>query len=351
MFLGYLIVAISAGLLVAAKERDVLTAKAVENKKATKSGKAPEAIDECRDRHKECDSFVDANQCDLMPGWMIMNCPVACGACHLRTVEARCVWANMNMSADPVYAPGEMSMMFESLIDRFEDRYTINVLSTSPYVVTFDDFLSNDEIRALTSEVKGWTRSTDSGKTNNVGASGAILSEGRTSSNAWCDTTCQTNQFIQSLYVKIEEIVGVPRSHYENFQILRYEVGEKYEAHHDYGDVDTSSTGGPRILTFFLYLSDVDEGGETQFPALGISIKPRKGRAVLWPSVLDRDFMERDGRTMHESRPVTKGRKFAANTWIHSHDYSTASSWGCVGAGDLLDKNQVAAELRSGFFD
>jgi hypothetical protein len=28
---------------------------------------------------------------------------------------------------------------------------------------------------------------------------------------------------------------------------------------------------GPRILTFFLYLSDVEEGGETSFPQLGIS--------------------------------------------------------------------------------
>ena len=28
---------------------------------------------------------------------------------------------------------------------------------------------------------------------------------------------------------------------------------------------------GPRILTFFLYLSDVEEGGETKFPFLGHS--------------------------------------------------------------------------------
>jgi hypothetical protein len=34
---------------------------------------------------------------------------------------------------------------------------------------------------------------------------------------------------------------------------------------------------GPRILTFFLYLSDVEEGGETSFPYLDIAIKPKKG--------------------------------------------------------------------------
>ena len=59
---------------------------------------------------------------------------------------------------------------------------------------------------------------------------------------------------------------------YETFQVLRYEVGQKYEMHHDNGVqwMADKLASGPRMLTFFLYLSDVDEGGETVFPALGI---------------------------------------------------------------------------------
>ena len=38
---------------------------------------------------------------------------------------------------------------------------------------------------------------------------------------------------------------------------------------------------GPRILTFFLYLSDVEEGGETVFTNLGIKVKPKRGRALI----------------------------------------------------------------------
>ncbi len=350
MFLSVWLVVLAAWTARVVSIGEILNAETREHASATVTGSAPESDEDCSDRHKQCDEFVDANQCETMPGWMIMNCPVACGACHLRSKEARCVYSNMNMSEVPAYLPGEMSMMFESLIDRFEDRYTINILSTSPYVVTFDDFLSNDEIRALTNEVKEWTRSVDTGQVNELGNTGQKLSEGRTSSNAWCTQDCQANQYVQSLYRKIEEIVGIPRSNYEHFQILRYEIGQKYEVHHDYGAVDQSAVGGPRILTFFLYLSDVDEGGETQFPALGISIRPKKGRAVLWPSVLDRDYMERDGRTMHESRPITRGRKFAANTWIHSHDFNMASIWGCGGGGDLLDPDLVDPALRDGFF-
>ena len=94
-----------------------------------------------------------------------------------------------------------------------------------------------------------------------------------------------------------------------------------------------------RILTFFLYLSDVEEGGETSFPLLGLSVKPKMGRALLWPSVLDEDPGAIDPRTSHEARPVIRGRKYAANSWIHSHDYVKPNLWGCTGTFDELDEN------------
>ncbi len=52
--------------------------------------------------------------------------------------------------------------------------------------------------------------------------------------------------------------------------MLRYEVGQKYNTHHDYGQEEKALACGPRILTFFLYLSDVEQGGETAFPTLGL---------------------------------------------------------------------------------
>jgi hypothetical protein len=38
-------------------------------------------------------------------------------------------------------------------------------------------------------------------------------------------------------------------------QVLRYEPGQHYGVHHDYGADDLKLACGPRILTFFLYLS------------------------------------------------------------------------------------------------
>lgn len=66
-----------------------------------------------------------------------------------------------------------------------------------------------------------------------------------------------------------------------------------------------------------MYLSDVDAGGGTDFPDLGITVMPKKGRALLWPSVYNAEPMTSDDRTRHQALPVEAGKKFAANGWIH----------------------------------
>lgn len=80
----------------------------------------------------------------------------------------------------------------------------------------------------------------------------------------------------------------------------------------------------------------MEEGGETAFPQLGIAVRPKRGRAVLWPSTLDHNLEEVDSRTVHEARPVRKGLKLAANSWIHLYDYQKPNLWGCTGSFDEL---------------
>lgn len=125
-------------------------------------------------------------------------------------------------------------------------------------------------------------------------------------------------------------MTGIPQNNYESFQILRYQEGEFYRSHHD-SSGSPIKIAGHRILTFFLYLNDVEEGGETHFTRLGISVKPKKGRALVWPSVLNEDPTKSDVRMYHEAKTVLKGQKFAANHWIHQHDYINANLWGCSG--------------------
>ena len=86
---------------------------------------------------------------------------------------------------------------------------------------------------------------------------------------------------------------------------------------------------GVRILTLFIYLNDVEEGGGTHFPLLGITVEPKMGNALLWPSVLDQSPESKDGRTDHEALPVLKGLKYGANAWIHSRNFKKAFEIGC----------------------
>ena len=84
-----------------------------------------------------------------------------------------------------------MDRMFESITSRFGDVYDISVLSTSPWVIVLDNFVTDAETVSLLSSVNKWERSTDTGAMNEFGESGKILSSGRTSSNAWCQKECE----------------------------------------------------------------------------------------------------------------------------------------------------------------
>ena len=118
---------------------------------------------------------------------------------------------------------------------------------------------------------------------------------------------------------------------YESFQLLQYDGGQLYQSHHD-SSVTDNTPAGHRILTFFLYLTDVEEGGETYFNRLDLAIKPKRGRALVWPSVTDANPQYWDNRMYHEAKDVIKGKKMAANHWIHLNDYHTPNHWGCTGS-------------------
>jgi prolyl 4-hydroxylase len=309
-------------------------------KGANAEGKPRPATKDCVDRYPDCAGFLRNGECTKNPGWMIINCPRSCNditdACRKRDPKLRCNRKALNITTTPAYQPGDMTSMFESLQERFGKRYPIEILSTKPYVVIFDNFVADDEGEALIKSINKWERSTDSGIMNEFGEAGRILSQGRTSSNGWCTADCEQHPKVRRLLRRIEEVTGVPYRNYESFQVLNYDVGQFYRTHHDYGKDDVKLACGPRILTFFLYLSDVEEGGETAFPTLGLKVKPKKGRALLWPSTLDHDPEAQDVRTMHEALPVIKGKKYAANSWIHLYDYMKPNLWGCTGSFDEL---------------
>jgi prolyl 4-hydroxylase len=87
---------------------------------------------------------------------------------------------------------------------------------------------------------------------------------------------------------------------------------------------------GVRVLTLYLYLNDVEAGGGTNFDKLDITVMPKRGRALLWPSVFDDKPNDKDDRTTHQALPAEAGIKYGANAWFHMYDFKTAHKESCI---------------------
>lgn len=65
-------------------------------------------------------------------------------------------------------------------------------------------------------------------------------------------------------------------------QLLKYDPGTFYKTHHDYLEHNLDRQCGVRLMTVFLYLNEVEEGGGTEFPRYNITVMPKRGRALIW---------------------------------------------------------------------
>ena len=103
----------------------------------------------------------------------------------------------------------------------------------------------------------------------------------------------------------------------EPLHVLRYVPGQQYRPHHDahaFGPVEKR-----RIATALLYLNDAYEGGETNFPELGISVRGGIGDLLIFHN-LDAANMP-DPRMIHAGLPISSGEKWLATRWIRGADY------------------------------
>ena len=102
--------------------------------------------------------------------------------------------------------------------------------------------------------------------------------------------------------------------------VLHYSPGEQITNHFDF--VDPSSPNyeqlleqqGQRIVTFLVYLNEDYEGGETEFPRLGVSHKGRKGEGLYFVNALR--SREPDRRMLHAGRPPSAGEKWVVSQFI-----------------------------------
>jgi prolyl 4-hydroxylase len=211
--------------------------------------------------------------------------------------------------------------------DEEEDDEENDEESGGPWVILLDNFINDTEAQRLIElgATVGYKRSKDLGiKSEETGEYNSKVSERRTSMNAWCNTDeCENDPITITFFDRIEQLTNIPMINSEAIQLLRYEYGQFYLPHHDYIADDYDRIQGVRMLTVYLYLNNVTQGGGTNFPELDLTVQPIQGRALIWPSVYNDRPHIKDPRTRHQALPVDgiNEIKYGANIWIHQREY------------------------------
>ena len=108
----------------------------------------------------------------------------------------------------------------------------------------------------------------------------------------------------------------------EPAEVLHYSIGEAYRPHVDFfhpqlpNFAEQMRLKGQRIKTCLVYLNDDFDGGETDFPKLGIKYRGRAGDALIFENVKPNGTG--DLSTLHAGLPPTRGDKWLFSQWIRS---------------------------------
>lgn len=311
----------------------------------------------CRNNEDMCSYWAAEGDCTSSLEYMAKNCPAACRNCLVDLNKLCPVDEDTN-----VFMPGDLNAMFERWLEEAGDDTSsyskenlptggklpvgeLNVIVSPyhdashlpkdegedettmpqlPWVVTIKDFLNDEECDRLIElgEGNGYRRSRGYSKTRNLdGSPNFTESDGRTSFSTFCSEGCDDDPLVEGVVQRMIRLTGIPEQNYESLQLVRYEEGQFYKQHHDLNDGMWNEPGGPRILTIFIYLNDVEKGGGTEFQYLNYTAIPKRGTALIWPSVMD-NMKEKEEWTWHEALAVEQGVKYGANAWIHLRDYS-----------------------------
>lgn len=263
----------------------------------------------------------------------------------------------------------------------------VTVMSWEPRIIVVDNFMTDEEADYLVKSTGGL---------QNLGSTAVVTKDGgaqvlKNTVTSRIGTFPETDPTVLKITRRIEQLSFIPTDWAEPLHVLHYDPGQYFRGHLDVHAKKGRHTSS-RIATCFLYLSDVEEGGETYFPLakradggrdpvpdtcagfegkdtksglpteqekeqteqyydgsefkagrfsdeemakLGLVVKPKKGRAVLWWNRKKTGGV--DWRSRHVGCPLVKGEKWAATRWIHYHDPSAtarrvydASTGGCV---------------------
>ncbi len=109
---------------------------------------------------------------------------------------------------------------------------------------------------------------------------------------------------------RIATFSGVSPDQLERIALSQYNPGDQYYFHTD-KSLDSTEVF-LRYRTAIVFLNDDFLGGETLFPRMGVSVKPKTGKAVMFKYDTPEEFFY----TVHAGGPVLSGSKKILNVFI-----------------------------------
>jgi prolyl 4-hydroxylase len=219
---------------------------------------------------------------------------------------------------EPYRAPGTMNL-------------TIKALSCAPRIFEIRNFLTEMEVDHILNVVKQETLSR-----SKTGLRNGQVSEIRTSSTTWLPR--HTDPILNAVFRPVADALRIDESLLrtretgeensevpntvrinDDLQILHYNKGEQYTAHHNFFFPKTVDHKKGRSINLCMYLNDTPRGGETSRWGTAetnhaINVKPEKGKAVIFYMVNPDGNL--DDLSQHAALPVMEGETYSANLWI-----------------------------------
>ncbi|CDP02574.1 unnamed protein product [Coffea canephora] len=206
------------------------------------------------------------------------------------------------------------------------------VLSWNPRALYFPNFATAEQCQTIVTRAKaGLQPSTLALRDGETEESTKGI---RTSSGMFLSASEDKTGTLALIEEKIAKVTMIPRSHGEAFNVLRYGIGQRYHSHYDaFNPAEYGPQKSQRVASFLLYLSDVEEGGETMFPfengvnmdasydyrnCIGLKVKPHRGDGLLFYSLFPNGTI--DPASLHGSCPVIRGEKWVATKWIRDQE-------------------------------
>jgi prolyl 4-hydroxylase len=189
------------------------------------------------------------------------------------------------------------------------------------FIRTYDADLAPDLCRRLIASFDGLTRfHTPNGRGVRAGLEGSAWTELNVTRLADAGFAAYFRRQVDLALARYNRDVGlapipVPNSpRLADLILKRYRPGadERFQPH-----FDSINEVSDRYLVFLWYLDDVEEGGETVFPQLGVTVPARAGRLLMFPPYW---------MYQHEGRPPVSGDKYILSTYLLFPDHSPASS-------------------------